>query len=698
MPETNFFSFNKKADWQQGYLFNLEAENQELTLQRARKYSISKEISLPDIFMLAQADADDSGGESKVDIVDFTVGPAGRLLLLDNQTNIWLFDYYNGHQELLFRQGHDLFSAASLLAYTDELLLVADGAETGRITAFSADNGQIRWTLEQWDGNPLYPVAVDTDAKGNIYAVVLLRPSGMGVIVLDPEGQVTAVHGLAGSSADDETAGVHLRERFFISVRQEHEFVVLDAGLRTLYTGMGSVSVPLDLQSPDLWLSGVAVDAGGEVYIGNRQPLRSDEEGNRSLLKYNLQGELLEQVSGFRGQVHKMLMDDHAKIFVLNFDRDVLTMLEYKQRIRETEPGAGLVGHYWSTSIDSTVEDTIWHKVTLVADIPEETQLKLYYYSSDREDIVVDGVWTNLDAFVLDPSVSMEAKLKATRNMWSEAVINPVDALFFEAQGRYLWIRIEYNGTEQKSPAIRRMRVYFPRTSYLQYLPAVYQEDPDGTRFLERFLSLFAVFFDGMEEEIAGISKYFDVETSPEEFLKWLASWLGIAVNDLWTERQIRELIRQAPTLYRQRGTRKAIGDLLHIYTGSRPFIVEHFEIRKLLEKSEWKSMLTELYTDNPYCFCILLEQKHMATEKQRQMIQTIVNEQKPAHTEMKLVVLQPWMFMDMHTYLGINSILTEPSEITLDTYMTMPHNTLLGEGKKQPNLRFQHDEDTGLE
>ena len=63
--------------------------------------------------------------------------------------------------------------------------------------------------------------------------------------------------------------------------------------------------------------------------------------------------------------------------------------------------------------------------------------------------------------------------------------------------------------------------------------------------------------------------------------------------------------------------------------------------------------------------------------------IEVIVEREKPAHTVGGVKALQPWIYLDMHTYLGINTILTEPvfilgesSVISRDTALSDPEES----------------------
>ncbi|MNZ83304.1 Phage tail protein [compost metagenome] len=140
----------------------------------------------------------------------------------------------------------------------------------------------------------------------------------------------------------------------------------------------------------------------------------------------------------------------------------------------------------------------------------------------------------------------------------------------------------------------------------------------------------------------------------------------------------MKAFIQAAPELYRYRGTRQGLMKAIEIYTGSSPLIIEYFQTKSMRDHAELRQLTDELYGGNPYTFTVLLRPEQALTEKQRVVIEQLLEEQKPAYTEAKLVLLQPWMYLDLHTYLGINTVLTEPSLLMLSPDRTMPNDTLI--------------------
>ena len=55
--------------------------------------------------------------------------------------------------------------------------------------------------------------------------------------------------------------------------------------------------------------------------------------------------------------------------------------------------------------------------------------------------------------------------------------------------------------------------------------------------FLERFLSLYESIFYDLEIDLSTVTRYFDADTTSPGFLKWLASWVNIAIDENWPEK-----------------------------------------------------------------------------------------------------------------------------------------------------------------
>ena len=77
------------------------------------------------------------------------------------------------------------------------------------------------------------------------------------------------------------------------------------------------------------------------------------------------------------------------------------------------------------------------------------------------------------------------------------------EILFQNINGRYLQLELTIQGNGRSTPAIRALRAWYPRFSYLeQYMPTIYREDPLSAFFLERWLANFEGLYTNLEDKI----------------------------------------------------------------------------------------------------------------------------------------------------------------------------------------------------
>jgi phage tail-like protein len=103
-------------------------------------------------------------------------------------------------------------------------------------------------------------------------------------------------------------------------------------------------------------------------------------------------------------------------------------------------------------------------------------------------------------------------------------------------------------------------------------LPALYQEDDFAQRLttaLDEVLAPVLVTLDCLDA-------YFDPLLAPDDFLDWLAGWVGVVLDEAWPLQRQRELVSEMVQLYQRRGTVSALRELLRIYTGAEPEISDN--------------------------------------------------------------------------------------------------------------------------
>jgi len=290
---------------------------------------------------------------------------------------------------------------------------------------------------------------------------------------------------------------------------------------------------------------------------------------------------------------------------------------------------------------DSTIIQCLWYRLVMDADLPEGTHATIAYAITDED---------------------IEKKdIKKLDTNWSQSLTNPKDVLIVGPRGQYLWLKIilSVDESKAKTPVIKNVKLYFSAPTYLEHLPAIYQEDPLSQGFLERYLSIFETVLANIESQIDCVPQLYDVEETRSDFLPWLSTWLGAVKDENWPEDKWRVFLSWAVELYNKRGTKAEIEKIIEIFSGDPPVAIIEPGLLKY-ENQGLKAVLDRLFGGH-HSFCVLLTPNQVKTQTDRRVIKRIIDAEKPAHTRGGFAVIEDMLRLDWHTYLDKNSYLSEP-------------------------------------
>ena len=77
--------------------------------------------------------------------------------------------------------------------------------------------------------------------------------------------------------------------------------------------------------------------------------------------------------------------------------------------------------------------------------------------------------------------------------------------------------------------------------------------------------------------------------------------------------------------------------------------------------------MYNNLYDSNPFVFTVLIRNECIKSDNQYETLMKIIQNVKPVHMEVNLVILQPVILLDGYSYMGINTELNELKSASLD-------------------------------
>lgn len=146
--------------------------------------------------------------------------------------------------------------------------------------------------------------------------------------------------------------------------------------------------------------------------------------------------------------------------------------------------------------------------------------------------------------------------------------------------GRYLWLRLRLTGTSTLTPRIRAVRVECEGHDLLRRLPRTYQDDAVAAAFLWRYLAMIDGVLSEMDWRAQQRDLLFDPWGAPTELLGWLASLIGLTLDQRWPEPARRAVLAEAICLFRRRGTVPGLKRMLEMYLQSPVIIVEAFQLR----------------------------------------------------------------------------------------------------------------------
>jgi len=213
----------------------------------------------------------------------------------------------------------------------------------------------------------------------------------------------------------------------------------------------------------------------------------------------------------------------------------------------------------------------------------------------------------------------------------------------------------------------------------IDLLPAIYQ-DP-GTEERSNYLPGFLLPFerilwgtqegslpnkdtgsrDGLRDEIAQLNDLLDPWHAPEEFLPWLAGWTALNLGPRMRLERKRELIANMIPLYRSRGTRKYLEEVLRLCVDA-PTAIEEEDI-PALQLGTHSTVGEDTYIGGgpPHFFRVRMLASHLSVpelEEQRQLAYEIVELAKPAHTGYEFLIDSPQMQIEVHSTVGIDTVL----------------------------------------
>ena len=545
-------------------------------------------------------------------------------------------------------------------------------ADAGRVQLFSAAPYVL---LQVWGSpeRPIKPYALAADHCGILYIVdrksrSILRARGDGEW-LSSVGLGVLTDPIAVAVAPDQTVAV-------VDGQGTDAAVVI-------FPPEGAKPVRLTLVKSPLSLT---FDKSGDLFVGTTSALISKiQQDDTQLSGWSLGGD---GVSDFDGSVSATVWIAGRGLYAILNSSTPGTA----PRLFSMDPAGAfrLTGSFVAGPLDSFIETCSWHRVQVNGAVPPGASLLI-------ESSTSESAATGFTPFLQCASASGD---------------NP-DCLVQSAPGRYLQLRFTLQSNGAVTPQIHSLQVFFPRESYLQYLPSVFQDDDQSRLFLDRFLSIFQTTFDGLDNLVDNLWQYFDPYMVPEKYLPWLAAWIAVPLDPGLSLAQKRQILSGAFQTYTARGTPAGLAQVIQDYTGvSGIRILEHFRLRNWstlpdqnglgLGARLWSSNLfarlqvgvsstvgsfrltnspqpaSEPLTEGANQFSVFFPASPYKAADAMKSIQPILDREKPAWTQAFLCPVFPRLRVGVQATIGVDAYVGRADSMILGKLATLRYDAVL--------------------
>ncbi len=380
-----------------------------------------------------------------------------------------------------------------------------------------------------------------------------------------------------------------------------------------------------------------------------------------------------------------------TKSFMFNRESDwkenaVFSNFYFKDDNMVCKSKNGGSAYYISMALDSGEKEVVWDRFRIFSNISRNYNLTLCIYASDTKIvkspyIAKGNIEVNLDDYLKDNSVSIETRAKVIGELdGAKEFENVNDILLYGFKGRYLWFSVELVNYGMEDLEISGIKIEFPRIAFIGYLPEMYRSKQPKDSFLARFIGVFQSIYLDIEEKVDKYPTKFDPMQTDTEFLVWLSKWFSINDGYMWDEQKLRRILSQIVSLYKIKGTKKVIDEIVKLYTGKKGIIIEQFQLINNDFYNRNKKLIGRLFGDNGYTFSVLVDKESIADSDEYMALMKCISLFKPADSKCNLVVLNDNIYLDYHCYLGINSYIAKNERMVLDGNSIITNSTFLSD------------------
>ncbi len=171
------------------------------------------------------------------------------------------------------------------------------------------------------------------------------------------------------------------------------------------------------------------------------------------------------------------------------------------------------------------------------------------------------------------------------------------------------------------------------------YLPAVFREPDmsgeDEFQFIQRWTAALDEVLAPVFTSLDNLEYYIDPQIAPEDYLGWLATWVGLVLEEPWSPQRRRAIVAEASRLYQMRGTAKGLRAHLELLTSGQVEIEE-------TGGTSWSTRSGNELPGRPGFGLVVRVHMDDPNRVDEAWLDALVATAKPAHVEHRLELIGP--------------------------------------------------------
>lgn len=303
-------------------------------------------------------------------------------------------------------------------------------------------------------------------------------------------------------------------------------------------------------------------------------------------------------------------------------------------------------------------------------------KLEVIVGATDDLYVMADEQAFSLQSLLQQTEISAQNKAALLQEMLHLRAIGAQDILLYNVVGRYVWVMLRVFPLEECACCIEGLRLEFPKVSFTKYFPEIYQDNA----FFERYIGIFQSVLLDIERDVKYLPQKLDYESTDDETLVQLASWLGLENDEhIFNTAQLRHMIAHIDLFQGGKGTRTALEQVIALVCGIKPKIVEQFRWDSDHMSAYRRQTHRQLYGASGNHFCVILDlsQEGVNLPVTKAQLESLITSYTMLGTSFQLVFLQKASHCDTHCYLDVNSRLSVPEVAAVDGVTLGAHITV---------------------